>query len=339
MLDGSQAGDVVGSTGGVSDVEVMSRSLWRRALWLVSAVACAAAAVLVVDVVGVERSPVVSAAGLQAGVTLELQVAGRGGVPGDASAVVLNVTVTQAQGPGFVTVFPCGSPVPNASNVNYVAGSTVPNAVVARVGANGRVCVFTYAATDLIVDVDGWFPAGASYVALQPARLLETRSGPGLATVDGLQFGEGPRGAGSVTEVQVAGRGGVPGDASAVVLNVTVTQAQGPGFVTVFPCGSPVPNASNVNYVAGRRCRTRWWRGSGRMAGVRVHLCGDGPDRRRRRVVPGGGVVCGVAAGAVVGDAVGSGVGDGGWVAVRGGSAWCGFGDRGAGGGSWWGAG
>ena len=55
-------------------------------------------------------------------------------------------------------MFPCGAPVPNASNVNYVAGDTVPNAVVAKLGAGGKVCVFSYAATDLIVDVNGTFP-------------------------------------------------------------------------------------------------------------------------------------------------------------------------------------
>ncbi len=186
-----------------------------------------------------------------AGSVTQVQVAGRGGVPADASAVVLNVTATQAQAPGFFTVFPCGAPVPNASNVNYVAGDTVPNAVVAKLGAGGKVCVFSYAATDLIVDVNGTFPAGSSFSALTPARLLETRSGPGIATVDGAQLGAGPVAAGSVTQVQVAGRGGVPADASAVVLNVTATQAQAPGFFTVFPCGAPVPNASNVNYVAG----------------------------------------------------------------------------------------
>jgi hypothetical protein len=90
----------------------------------------------------------------------ELLVAGRGGVPGDAVAVVLNVTVTGPSGPGFATVFPCGSEPPNASNLNYAAGQTIPNAVTARVGSGGKVCVFTHAETDLIVDVNGYHPSG-----------------------------------------------------------------------------------------------------------------------------------------------------------------------------------
>ena len=187
-----------------------------------------------------------------AGSVTELVVAGRAGVPGDASAVVLNVAVTGAVGPGFVTVFPCGSERPNAANLNYVEGQTVPNAVIAKVGVGGKVCLFTLAGTDLVVDVNGYFPAGSSFVGLVPARVLESRTGAGLSTVDGVSNGIGVRGAGSVTELVVAGRAGVPGDASAVVLNVAVTGAVGPGFVTVFPCGSERPNAANLNYVEGQ---------------------------------------------------------------------------------------
>jgi hypothetical protein len=93
-----------------------------------------------------------------AGSVTALTVAGRGGVAGDAVAVVLNVTVTDAQAAGFVTVFPCGSAQPNASSVNYVAGSTVANAVIVKVGVGGQVCVFTQSAINVIADVNGYFP-------------------------------------------------------------------------------------------------------------------------------------------------------------------------------------
>jgi hypothetical protein len=186
-----------------------------------------------------------------AGSVTELVVAGRGGVAVDASAVVLTVTVTGPAGPGFVTVFPCGSPQPTTSNVNFAAGATVANSVVSGVGTGGRVCLFTMVATHLVVDVDGYFPTGSPFVSVVPGRLLETRSGVGAATVDGLFGGIGVRSAGSVTELAVAGRGGVAADASAVVLTVTVTGPAGPGFVTVFPCGSPQPTTSNVNFAAG----------------------------------------------------------------------------------------
>ena len=93
-----------------------------------------------------------------AGSIVELQVTGRGGVAVGADAVVLNLTVTAPSAPGFLTVFPCGTKLPNSSNLNYVAGQTVANAVVARVGAGGKVCIYTKSATELIVDTNGYFP-------------------------------------------------------------------------------------------------------------------------------------------------------------------------------------
>jgi hypothetical protein len=89
------------------------------------------------------------------GATVELVVTG-GSVPADASSVVLNVTGTEASGPGFVTVWPCGSPRPTASNLNLVAGATVANLVMAKVGAGGKVCLFTQSGTHLIADLAGY---------------------------------------------------------------------------------------------------------------------------------------------------------------------------------------
>jgi hypothetical protein len=75
----------------------------------------------------------------------------------------LNVTVTEARSDGFATVFPPGSTVPNASNLNFRAGDTVPNAVITRLGSDGTICVFASAGTHLIVDVAGYLAsAGAA---------------------------------------------------------------------------------------------------------------------------------------------------------------------------------
>jgi hypothetical protein len=43
--------------------------------------------------------------------------------------------------------------------LNFVAGQTVPNAVVAKVGVGGKVCVFAEVPFDLIVDVNGFVAA------------------------------------------------------------------------------------------------------------------------------------------------------------------------------------
>lgn len=170
-----------------------------------------------------------------------VQVAGEGGVPAGAKAVVLNVTVTNPAGPGFATVWPCGSK-PNASNVNFTAaGTTVANAVVAKLSASGTVCISPSTAAELVLDVQGYF-TGSAYVGVVPDRVADSRDGesdvvPNLA-----------RRARFV--VPVAGVGSAPADASAVVVNVTATNTAGPGYLTVWPCDESRPDASNVNFTA-----------------------------------------------------------------------------------------
>ncbi|MCA1683593.1 MAG: fibronectin type III domain-containing protein, partial [Actinobacteria bacterium] len=170
-----------------------------------------------------------------AGQTVELQVTGVGVslLPADASAVVLNVTGVQATANGFVTVWPCGSPRPNAANLNLVATEPArPNLVIAKVGIGGKVCLYTLSGTHLLADLSGYYPAGSDYVPVTPERQLDTRNGTGYT-------GAKPA-PGQTVELQVTGVGttAVPADASAVVLNVTGVQATTSGFVTVWPCGT-----------------------------------------------------------------------------------------------------
>ena len=188
----------------------------------------------------------------EGGSVTELQVTGRAGVPSAVNAVVLSVTATETRAPGFVTVFPCGGPIPTSANLNFTASSTVTNAVVVGVGAGGRVCLYTMATTDLVVDLGGYLPVPAPVSTAPPTRMLDTRSGPGLSTIDGLQFAIGARSADTVTALPIAGRGGVPVGATAVVLGVTVTEPRRAGFVTVMPCGAARPNAASLNFVTGQ---------------------------------------------------------------------------------------
>lgn len=183
-----------------------------------------------------------------------LQVGGRHNVPDSALAAVLNVTAIADGGPGYATVYPCGEERPIASNVNYGADEgAVPNLVVAKLGADGTVCLFTgVSGAHLIVDVAGYLPAGADYVPLNPGRLLDTR--PGRPTVDGDAAGLGQPAVGTPIELQVGGRHGIDGDAAAAVLNVTATEAGGPGYLKVYPCGAE-PNASSVNFAAAGQTR------------------------------------------------------------------------------------
>jgi RHS repeat-associated protein len=184
---------------------------------------------------------------------LDLDVVGRGGVPATGvSAVVLNVTATEPSEPTFVTVWPHGEPRPLASNLNVVAGQTVPNLVVAKVGTDGKVSLYNLSGTvHLVADVVGWFADSAGFTPLVPARVLDTR--PGQATIDNQFAGAGAVGPDSERGLTVLGRGGVPSSGvSAVVLNVTATEPTNPTFVTVWPHGEARPLASNLNVVAGQ---------------------------------------------------------------------------------------
>lgn len=190
-------------------------------------------------------------AGLRpAGNTYEIRVAGRGSVPADATAVALNVTATTIAAPGFLTVYPCDSARPNASNVNYAPGATTPNLVLTRLDPDGDVCIYTLQPVDLVVDVAGSLPGTVFDPLPEPRRLLDTRVGE--ATIDGDFRGGGLQQDGATLQLAVAGRAGIPADATAVVLNVTSTGAAAPGFVTAHPQGSPLPGASNVNFVGGQ---------------------------------------------------------------------------------------
>ena len=114
-----------------------------------------------------------------------MTVTGVGGVPADAKAVVLNLTVTDTTSSSYLTVWPAGQPQPTASNLNWPAGDTRPNLVVAKVGAGGTVSIFNLlGSTDVIADVQGWFDDGSdvsadALVAVSPTRMLDSRDGTG----------------------------------------------------------------------------------------------------------------------------------------------------------------
>jgi hypothetical protein len=185
-----------------------------------------------------------------AGSVTEVQITGRGGVPADAIAAIVNVTVVGPERDGFATMFPCLPVPPTASNLNYATGHDIPNGAVVQLSPHGTVCVFTDASAHLLIDVNGYLPPGTTVGTLAPARLLDTRQ-PN-STVDGLNAGGGPTPAGTYAEVQVTGRGGVPQNATSAIVNVTVVGAEADGYAAVFNCETTVPTASNVNYTTGR---------------------------------------------------------------------------------------
>lgn len=191
---------------------------------------------------------------LRAGTGYAFQVAGRVGIPADASAAYMNVTAVNPGAAGNLRVYPCAStadPAPNSSNLNYVARTSVANGALSKLGPNGKVCVFTTAETDVIVDVGGYVPVGGAPVSVDPARYFDSRPNNPTFDNDPAFTGVGRIPAGQAARVKIAGRGGVPADAQQVMLNVTAIAPEAPGYLTVFPCGE-LPGVSSVNYLAGQ---------------------------------------------------------------------------------------
>ena len=186
------------------------------------------------------------------GWSVSLQLAGAHGVPADATAVVLNVTATNSTMQSYLTVFPTGSALPLASNLNYGPGQTTANLVTVPVGTGGAVSFYNYSGSaDVVADLEGYMEAGSGPAGLfkpaAPYRVTDTRAGSGQPNAGATLHGA------STLMVQVAGTGVVPAKgASAVVLNVTAADSDTDSYLTVFPSGTTPPLASNVNFRAGQ---------------------------------------------------------------------------------------
>jgi hypothetical protein len=182
------------------------------------------------------------------GVGRAFQVAGRRGIPDDATAVTVNITVTGQTSGGYVTVGPRASGSPTTSTLNFPAGDTRANGATLPLDDRGRLAAIFKgrpgARTHLVVDVTGYFgPGGGStFVPLEPVRLLDSRSGNGLSHM----FASGiPRAFG------VAGRGGIPAEAVAVTANVTIVNQTSSGYMSVGLAVSNPPSTSTLNAPIG----------------------------------------------------------------------------------------
>ncbi|GGQ66826.1 hypothetical protein [Kitasatospora griseola] len=182
-----------------------------------------------------------------AGQSVGLRVAGVKGVPADGvTAVVMNLTAASPTATGWITVHADGRPLPATSNLNFTAGRTVANLVTVPV-VNGKVDLRNSAGTvDLIADVAGYYSATgtSTFSPATPQRLLDTRDGTGAR--------QGAVGAGGLVSVQVGGVGGVPYGATAVLLNVTVTNPTDTGYLTAYPHGTDRPGTSSLNWTPGQ---------------------------------------------------------------------------------------
>ena len=171
-------------------------------------------------------------------------------------AALVNITVTNNAGWGFLEAWAPRSLRPPTSVVNAVlAGEDVANASVVTLDAQGRFVLHAAMATDVVVDVLGWFSTttgtanAGRFVPVDPGRLIDTRQAAGAQLPSG-STNPYVEAAGRV-DVPIAGQLGAPAasdiGAAVVVLTALGTSAPQSGFATAHPGGSAVPNASNVN--------------------------------------------------------------------------------------------
>ncbi len=157
-------------------------------------------------------------------------------IPGSPAAAMLNVVATDPRSSGYLTVWACDAPRPGTSSVNFAAGGA-PVAALAfsAVSSGGQVCLFTSAATHIVVDLFGTTPRGSAVRAVQPVRAIDTRTTPGKPA------------AGSVTRISLAGVAGIGSRTPAVVASLTVTQPASAGWAAISSCDAGWAGTSTVN--------------------------------------------------------------------------------------------
>ena len=162
------------------------------------------------------------------------------GVPASAQAYSLNFAAVP-RGPtlGFMTAWPDGQARPLVASLNDPTGTVAANAVIVPAGAAGAVNVFTTDATDLVIDINGYFappgPGGLLMYTVDPCRVLDSRLPSGTPPFN------------TTKDVNVtAAPCGVPAAAQAFVFNATVVPPGPLGFITMWPQGQSQPLAATL---------------------------------------------------------------------------------------------
>ena len=150
-----------------------------------------------------------------------------------------DLTVTAGGGAaGTMTVWPCDQKRPSLPTLVFGAHHEAADHVLAQLSPSGTVCARASAASDLRVDIDGYYPQATGYRPVRPRRVLDT--------------GKRHRaGAGKVEKVRVAGSAATASSVSSAV-NVTVSHPSGNGQLTAWPCGATPSGHHRVAVPQGR---------------------------------------------------------------------------------------
>lgn len=167
--------------------------------------------------------------------SVAVKVAGVGGVATGAYAVAVDLTASSVTKTGSVTVYADGAGRPKAPMLTASKGDTVSGHTQVQVGANGKIRLYGSGSSHLRVVVVGWYvrsnrpgvapAAGNRLVAVKAVRVLRAQKSKVLT-------------AKHARRVVVAGSGGVPASAAAVVINLTVSKATASTNLTLYAGGA-----------------------------------------------------------------------------------------------------
>jgi hypothetical protein len=175
------------------------------------------------------------------------------GIPATAKAYSLNVTVVPSGPLQFLSIWPTGQTRPGVSTLNSFDGKVVANAAVVPAGTDGSIDVYVTNETHVIIDINGYFGAGAltslPFYPVAPCRVMDTRTGEGKT----FPFGPPTPGPATTREVPIPqSTCNIPSNAKGYSLNITIVP-QGPlSYLTVWPTGQLQPLVSTLNSFEGK---------------------------------------------------------------------------------------
>jgi hypothetical protein len=166
-------------------------------------------------------------------------------VPASAKAYSLNATVVPPGPLSYLTLYPAGKTLPPVSTLNSFQGDIVANAALVPGGNGSSITAYVTNNTDLILDLNGYFapPTAGSlrFYPVNPCRIADTRAAQAPVMTGG-----------SARAFPVGGRCGVPADARAFAMNVTVVPRGPLSYLTLWPTGGVQPFVSTLNSFKGR---------------------------------------------------------------------------------------
>src|SRR5579872_450338 len=174
------------------------------------------------------------------------------GVPGGAQAYSFNVTVVPPGPLGYLTIWPAGLSRPTVSTLNSLDGRIVANAAIVPTATSGAISLFVSDATDVILDVNGYFipdtgQTTMAFYPVSPCRLIDTR-GAGFRGA----FGPPALLGGASRSFAIPASGcNVPATAQAFSFNVTAVPHGPLGYMTIWPTGQTQPLVSTLNSTDG----------------------------------------------------------------------------------------